>query len=100
MKLFARIFYTAVLLTAFAIPALAVEATVVSAIKVESYTYVEVSRDGKTTWIVVDLMDLQPGSKVKYDEGTVMDAFYSKFLNRTFSQVMFVSGFSVLPNQQ
>lgn len=72
----------------------------VSSLKVESYTYVEVSHDNKTEWIVVDLMELQPGSQVKYEEGAVMDNFYSKFLNRTFPRVMFVSDFSVLPEKK
>ncbi len=90
----------AVMASALVLPAQAVEATVVSALKVESYTYVEVSHDGKTEWVVVDLMDLQPGSRVKYDPGMLMDNFYSKFLNHTFAQVQFVSDFSVLPDKK
>ncbi|OIP14510.1 MAG: hypothetical protein COY49_13390 [Comamonadaceae bacterium CG_4_10_14_0_8_um_filter_57_29] len=100
MKRFFSMISSAVLAAAFVMPTYAVEATVMSALKVESYTYVEVFREGKTAWIVVDLMDLQPGAKVKYDEGTQMDNFYSKFLNRTFPQVMFVSDFSVLSEKK
>jgi len=58
---------------------------------------VEVSRDGKTEWIVVDLMVLQPGSRVKYEAGMVTDNFYSKFLNRTFAQARCCKGSSKMP---
>ncbi len=98
-KLFSMLAATA-LASALVLPAQAVEATVVSALKVESYTYVEVSHDGKTEWVVVDLMDLQPGSRVSYEAGMVTDNFYSKFLNRTFAQVEFVSDFRILPTKK
>lgn len=70
---------------------------VVSTIDTGMYTYIELSRGGKeTVWIAVTQMPVKKGDTVAYDEGAVMTNFYSKTLNRTFPQVIFVGRASVV----
>ena len=69
---------------------------VVSTIDTGMYTYIEVSRGKDNTWIAVTSMPVKKGDTVAYDEGAVMTNFYSKTLNRTFPQVIFVGRASVV----
>ena len=71
------------------------EGTVVSSLTTESYTYVEISKDNKNVWIVGPLVAVKPGNHVRFEEGAIMTAFYSKQLDRTFPEVMFVPGITV-----
>lgn len=64
--------------------------TVVSALDTESYTYVEISKNGQNAWIVGPVVVVKPGNQVKFEEGAIMKDFYSKQLDRTFPTVMFV----------
>lgn len=66
------------------------EGTVVSSLNTDSYTYVEISKNDQTAWIVGPLVAVKPGNQVKFEEGAIMSNFYSKQLNRTFPSVMFV----------
>lgn len=75
------------------------EGTVVSSLDTESYTYVEVSKNNQKVWIVGPLVAVKPGNHVRFEEGALMHAFYSKQLNRTFPEVMFVPGISVTPEK-
>ncbi len=69
---------------------------VVSTIDTGMYTYIEVSRGKENVWIAVTSMPVKKGDTVAYDEGAVMTNFYSKTLNRTFPQVIFVGRASVV----
>jgi hypothetical protein len=69
--------------------------TVLSTISVPSYTYVEVSQDNKTIWLATTNAAVKQGDKVKFDEGMVMDNFYSKSLKRTFPSIVFVNSLVV-----
>ncbi len=66
------------------------EGKVVSSINTASYTYVEVSQNGKNVWLASPLVKVKPGNRVRFDEGAMMRNFYSKSLNRTFPAVLFV----------
>jgi hypothetical protein len=69
---------------------------VVSAIDTGMYTYMELSSGKETMWIAVTAMPVKKGDTVAYDQGAIMTNFYSKTLNRTFPQVMFVGKASVV----
>jgi hypothetical protein len=73
------------------------EGRVVSVINANEYTYMEIDSGQGAVWLAASLNDLQPGSVVRYDQGVVMNNFYSKLLKRTFPQVMFVN--FVVPNR-
>lgn len=64
---------------------------VLSTVAAGMYTYIELSSGGKdTTWIAVTAMPVKKGDMLAYDGGATMTNFYSKTLNRTFPQVIFV----------
>ncbi len=66
------------------------EGKVISAIDANQFTYIEVEHDGQRNWIAAPLMPIQPGSILRYEEGSLMTNFYSKLLQRTFASVLFV----------
>jgi hypothetical protein len=67
------------------------QGTVVSSIDASIYTYIEVSdANGKTVWLAAPTVAVKKGETVGYDDGAVMTNFFSKSLNRTFDQVLFV----------
>ncbi|MFI4939420.1 MAG: hypothetical protein ACHP7O_03620 [Burkholderiales bacterium] len=76
------------------------EGAVVSTLNAESYTYVEISKNDKKFWIVGPTVAVKPGNHVQYEEGAIMNNFFSKNLNRTFPEVMFVSGITVVPEKK
>jgi len=65
--------------------------TVVQAIDANEYTYIEVSIDKGSTWLAAPLVALGKGDRIRFDDGAVMNNFYSKLLKRTFPSVMFVN---------
>lgn len=69
---------------------------VLSKIDTGMYTYIEVSRGKETVWIAVTAMPVKKGDTIAFDEGAVMTNFYSKTLNRTFPQVIFVGKAAVI----
>lgn len=68
---------------------------VVSTQDANEFTYVEVKRPAAVEWIAVPLMELKPGSVIRFEEGIVMADFYSKLLKRTFASVRFVGQIEV-----
>jgi hypothetical protein len=68
---------------------------VVSSVDANEFTYIEVDRAGAVEWIAAPKMAVKPGSTIRYEEGSVMNDFYSKLLKRTFSSVMFVGQVAV-----
>lgn len=65
--------------------------TVLSTINVPTYTYVEVSQGKKTLWLATATSGVKKGDKVRFDDGLVMNNFYSKSLKRTFPSIIFVN---------
>lgn len=95
MKYFIRLLCGATLFSTIISAAIAAEGTVVSSLNTESYTYVEISKNDQSAWIVGPLVTVKPGNHVKFEEGAIMSGFYSKQLNRTFPTVMFVQDITV-----
>jgi hypothetical protein len=56
-----------------------------------AYTYLEVVNDNQeATWLAGPKLDVQTGDQVGYSKGVVMSGFYSRELNRTFNEILFV----------
>ena len=73
-------------------PPLPHQATVVEHIKRPLYSYLRVKMDdGRLVWLAAPAQDLEPGVRVGFSNGTVMEGFHSKSLNRTFPFIVFVS---------
>ena len=64
---------------------------VLSTLDVPGYTYMEIETDGKCLWIAGSPMKVKEGETVSWDTSTVMRNFYSRTLERTFDEVIFVS---------
>ena len=57
-----------------------------------SYTYVNIEKDGKKTWVAVPRMKVVVGQEISFQPGMVMSNFTSKTLKRTFETIVFSSG--------
>jgi hypothetical protein len=73
-----------------ALPPLTQKAEVLNAINVTQYTYLEVNQDNKTRWLATTTTTAKKGDIIRFDDGTVMNNFESKMLNRTFPSITFV----------
>lgn len=58
--------------------------------QVGSYTYLLVKGKGPEYWLAVPAMEASPGETYRYQGGMLMKDFYSKELDRTFDEVMFL----------
>jgi len=64
---------------------------VLSSSNVPGYTYIEVENNGRTIWIAGNPVKVTEGEIINWDQSTVMRNFYSRTLDRTFEEVIFVS---------
>lgn len=64
---------------------------VLQTIDASQYTYIEVSMGKEALWLAAPQTKLAKGDTIKFDDGAVMNNFYSKVLQRTFASVMFVN---------
>ncbi|HEY3327831.1 MAG TPA: hypothetical protein VGK14_11795 [Novimethylophilus sp.] len=66
---------------------------VLSFINTDQYTYIEVSQDKtkESLWLASTTVAVKKGNQIRFDDGFVMNNFYSKTLKRTFPKVLFVS---------
>lgn len=65
--------------------------TVSQVIQAAAYTYLEVVNDKQQLiWLAGNKLDVKPSDHVRYSKGVVMSGFYSKELNRSFKQILFV----------
>lgn len=69
---------------------------VVQAIPSNEYVYIEVKSEGRNRWLAAPATPLKVGDAIRFPEGTVMRNFYSKRLNRTFDEVLFVGRIKVV----
>lgn len=76
-------------------PMLTQTGKVLSTINVPSYTYVELSQGQKTMWLAAATVAVKKGDVVRFDDGMVMNNFYSKTLKRSFPSIVFVNGLVV-----
>ena len=65
---------------------------VVETMDSSGYTYVNIEKDGKETWVAVPQMKVVVGQDVSFQPGMVMSNFTSKTLNRTFKTIVFSGG--------
>jgi len=71
--------------------------TVVSVINIPEFTYLEVSQDNQTRWIVAaSVVDVKKGDAIEFDSGTTVKNFTSKTLNRTFPSIAFVNHVNIV----
>jgi hypothetical protein len=61
-------------------------------LQVNNYTYLLVKGAKGDLWIAAPTMEASPGETYTYQGGMIMENFYSKELDRTFDQVLFVEG--------
>jgi hypothetical protein len=74
------------------------QAVVLEHIKASGYSYLVVERaDGLQAWLAAPVMEIQPGTMVRFPDGVIMSNFFSKELKRNFPAIMFVSEVQVLP---
>jgi hypothetical protein len=56
------------------------------------YTYVNLEKNGKKTWVAAPTMKVSVGQELKLTNGAVMTNFSSKSLNKTFDSIIFSGG--------
>lgn len=67
-----------------------------SVVAAGGYSYLEVNQGSGTVWVAVPETTVKAGDKVRWDGATTMRNFTAKSLNRTFDQIIFASGVSVV----
>ena len=72
------------------LPPLTQTAKVLSTINASQFTYIEVTQDNNTRWLATTTSAAKKGDTIRFDNGTVMNNFNSKILNRTFPSITFV----------
>lgn len=60
------------------------------------YSYVEVQQGSGSLWIAAPETQVKVGDKVTWDGGSLMQNFTARSLNRTFDQIVFAGGVSVV----
>jgi hypothetical protein len=66
------------------------QGVVVSQMSVGGYTYVEVENSGQRFWIATNPLEVTEGEVIGWAQAALMTNFYSKSLDRTFDQILFV----------
>jgi hypothetical protein len=67
------------------------EGKVKTVLQAEAYTYIEVITPArKLEWLAGPKLDIQVNQLIRYSKGVVMSGFFSKELQRTFNQILFV----------
>jgi hypothetical protein len=67
------------------------QGTVKTVLQAEAYTYLEVvSANNEVTWLAGPKLLVQPDDRVGYSKGVVMSGFFSRELNRSFNEILFV----------
>jgi len=72
------------------------KATVVSTIDIPQFTYLEVKQNNQTRWLAASTLTAKKGDIVQFDEGSTMENFNSKALDRTFASITFVNRASIV----
>ncbi len=71
-------------------------ATVISSISIPQFTYIEVKQGSATRWLAAAEIKVQKGDTIKFDEGSTMQNFNSKVLDRTFPSITFVNKVAIV----
>ena len=75
-----------------AAPAAPVTGKVLETMDASGYTYINVQTASGDKWIAVNQTKVEVGEDVTYNDGMVMQNFFSKTLDRTFPEIVFSSG--------
>jgi hypothetical protein len=79
--------------TAAAVPsAPPVSGKVIETMDAGGYSYVQLEKDGKKTWVAAPPMKATVGQQLSFQPGMEMSKFTSKSLNRTFDKIIFTNG--------
>ena len=54
------------------------------------YIYIHAKGAEGEEWLAASALDLKPGASIKWNDGSIMNNYQSKSLNRTFDKVRFV----------
>lgn len=73
----------------------AVSGTVVETMDAAGYTYAQLDRNGTKVWVAGPTTKLAVGIKLAPMTGSLMTAFHSNTLNRTFDQIYFVGSYAL-----
>ena len=65
--------------------------TVLETIDVDTYTYTRLDLEGTEVWIASNPVWVSEGDKIRFSDAILMKDFHSKVLDRTFSDILFVS---------
>ena len=65
--------------------------TVLETIDVDTYTYTRLDMEGKEIWVASNPVWVSEGDKIRFTDAILMKDFHSKVLDRTFSDILFVS---------
>ncbi|MBC7659638.1 MAG: NrfJ-related protein [Chitinophagaceae bacterium] len=68
---------------------------VVEVIDVQNYTYVQFAHGKDKMWLATAKTPVKKGDLVSFADGQSMHKFYSKTLNRTFDEILFVNEIEV-----
>jgi|GEM_PF-719267 len=63
---------------------------VLEVIDTDLYSYIEVTNNGGSIWLATTKVNVAKGDTVRYGQGSVMNNFPSRTLNRTFPSLMMV----------
>ena len=64
---------------------------VLSVIPVQGYTYIEVRNNERDLWLAGSTIEVSEGDVISWSGAMTMRDFYSKALDRTFDEILFVS---------
>lgn len=73
----------------------AVSGTVLETMEAGGYTYAQIDQNGTKVWVAGPTTKLAVGTKLGPMTGSLMTAFHSNTLNRTFDQIYFVGSYSI-----
>ncbi len=65
---------------------------VVETMDAGGYSYINLEKNGKQTWVAVPNMKVTVGEEMELEPGAVMTNFTSKSMNKTFESVIFSGG--------
>lgn len=69
-----------------------ISGTVMETMNASGYTYIQVDSGTAKEWVAIPETTVAAGDKVSYSQGMVMENFYSKSLDRSFSSIIFSPG--------
>lgn len=69
--------------------------TVKEVIHAGNYTYLQVDKGDKLSWLAIPRQDVAVGAKIHFRDGMSMKPFHSDTLNRDFDEVFFLGDISV-----